>query len=296
MTVAKPPLPPRLRVYAYDVVKTFGLFSVLPVLPLANALRDPARAAWYGYTIHLVQYATLPLVGLVKMALALALAWGAAGLWGPAAGAALGVIAYQALSGGMHLDGFADTMDALFAAGTKNPRVAMRDPNVGALGVVYLIFYLALFGLFGGLVLHAWLTAPEPALAAALMAALFAAAVGPRLLCHALVVTRFGKGVENDRLTQVTPPYPWWRDRGRLWPAVLWWASLVAVLALAGGGAAPLLWLLGFGLLGNVFVAGYVLRHRVLPTLGFVNGDVLGFAICLSELLHLILAALVFVR
>lgn len=290
---ATPSISQRLRVYAYELVKTFGLFSVLPVLRVGQALRDEGRAEWYTYSINLTQYFALPLVGAVKLALALALGWAAAAPWGPGIGAALAVIAYVGLSGGMHLDGFADTMDALFAAGTKDARVVLRDPHVGALGVVYLILYLALTGVFAGLAVWAWLTAPS----AALTGALLLVAVSPRLLCHGLVAVSFGRGFENDRLVQVIPPYPWWPRGSRRLPATLaWWAlQLAAILGLAGG-AAELWLLLALGAAANLGLALYTLRRRVLPTLGFINGDVLGFTICLSELAHWVLVALLFVR
>ena len=290
---AMPPLATRLRVYTYELVKTFGLFSVLPVLSLGQALRDETRPDWYTYSINVTQYYALPLVALVKLAIALVLSYGAAGLWGEAAGAVLGVIGYLALSGGMHLDGFADTMDALFAAGTKDPGQVMRDPHVGALGVVYLLFYLALYGLFGGLVLHTWLVASTPAMTAALALV----AVSPRLFCHALVAISFGRGFENDRLTKVTPPYPWWRGGGRgLVLTLAWWAVLVGAILFGSGFSGDVLALLVLGVLGHLAIALYILKGRVLPTLGFINGDVLGFGICLAELAHWCLVALFFVR
>jgi cobalamin synthase len=286
-----PPLATRLRVYAYELVKTFGLFSVLPVLSIGQALRDETQPGWYTYSINITQYFALPLVAAVKLVLALALASGAAELWGTEAGAALGVIAYLALSGGMHLDGFADTMDALFAAGTKDPRTVMRDPRVGALGVVYLVFFLALYGLFAGIALNQWLAEPTPGLTAALLAA----AISPRLFCHALVMASFGRGFENDRLTRVTPPYPWWRDGpGQVAVTFSWWGLILAILVFASGAPGAVLLLLALGGLGYLVIASYTLRRRVLPTLGFVNGDVLGFAICLAELTHWLLVALIF--
>jgi cobalamin synthase len=288
-----PPLRTRLRVYAYETVKTFGLFSVLPVLRLGQALRDEARPEWYTYSINLTQYYAMPVVALVKLAIALAAAYGTGQLWGEAAGAAIGVIGYLALSGGMHLDGFADTMDALFAAGTKPAREAMRDPHVGALGVVYLLIYLALYGVLAGLSLQAWLAQPTPALAAALVAA----AIGPRVFCHTLVLASFGRGFENDRLTQVTPPYPWWRGgMFAVASALGWWAVLLAGVVALGQGSPLVLAVIALGALGEAGIALYTLRKRVLPTLGFINGDVLGFAICLAELWHWLLIALIFVR
>ena len=288
-----PPLRTRLRVYAYEVLKTFALFSVLPVVPLSRALRDEAKPELYTYSINIIQYFAMPLVGLVKLAIALALALGAATLWGDAAGAALAVIAYLALSGGMHLDGFADTMDALFAASAKPAAEVLRDPHVGALGVVYLLIYLALYALFAGLAVDAWLAAPGPVLTAAVASV----AVAPRVFCHGLVMASFGRDFQNDRLTRVTPPYPWWRGgRPVNLAGVAWWAMLALAILAVSGGSPAVLGLLAAGALGQLALAGYALKQRILPTLGFINGDVLGFTICLGELIHWLLVALIFVR
>ncbi len=47
------------------------------------------------------------------------------------------VVALAAVTGGMHLDGVADTADAFFSGKNKDEMLAiMRDPRVGALGVV----------------------------------------------------------------------------------------------------------------------------------------------------------------
>ncbi len=47
------------------------------------------------------------------------------------------------LSGGIHLDGFADTLDGLFA-GKQKAQIALKDPNIGALGAIFLFLFLAL--------------------------------------------------------------------------------------------------------------------------------------------------------
>jgi len=78
------------------------------------------------------------------------------------------VLALAALSGGMHLDGLADSADGLLGAGGRTPeeRLAiMRDARVGAYGVLALIAVLflkwsALLSLSHGLRAEALLLAP----------------------------------------------------------------------------------------------------------------------------------------
>jgi len=53
------------------------------------------------------------------------------------------VTAWAVLTGGMHLDGVADSSDGLFASATPERRLEiMRDPRVGTFGVLSLVFLL----------------------------------------------------------------------------------------------------------------------------------------------------------
>jgi hypothetical protein len=83
-----PPLRTRLRVHADETVKTFALFSARPVLRLGQALRGESRPEWYTDSINLTPYYAMPVVRLVKLAIALAGAYGAGQLWGEVAGTA----------------------------------------------------------------------------------------------------------------------------------------------------------------------------------------------------------------
>ena len=62
----------------------------------------------------------------------------------PAAAAILAVAAIAILSGGVHLDGLADTADALAAVGPEAAERARKDPAVGAAGASALILVLGL--------------------------------------------------------------------------------------------------------------------------------------------------------
>jgi adenosylcobinamide-GDP ribazoletransferase len=56
---------------------------------------------------------------------------------------ALIVVAWAVLTGGLHLDGWADCCDALFGAATREQRLEiLRDPRLGSFGVVGLLLLL----------------------------------------------------------------------------------------------------------------------------------------------------------
>jgi adenosylcobinamide-GDP ribazoletransferase len=112
-----------------------GLFTILPVRAAPGIGRaDAARAVLW-----------LPVVGLLLWvpAAAVLLAVEAGGHSGPrrllAAALAMGVLAL--LTGGLHLDGLADTADGL---GSRRPRdealAIMRRSDVGPFGVAALVF------------------------------------------------------------------------------------------------------------------------------------------------------------
>jgi len=109
--------------------------TTLPVrLPDDWSAGDSGRAAvWY------------PLVGLVVGALTW-LAWkGAMLAFPPLAAGVITLIVWVALTGGLHLDGLADCCDGLFVSAPAERRLEiMKDPHIGAFGVIGLILVLLL--------------------------------------------------------------------------------------------------------------------------------------------------------
>ncbi|MCU0508777.1 MAG: adenosylcobinamide-GDP ribazoletransferase [Anaerolineae bacterium] len=119
-----------------DLLRALGLLTTLPVRPRWDETVKPGRAmAWY------------PLAGLIvgglTAAVAFALAW--LGLAERAAllAAALVLAAWAALTGALHLDGWADCCDALFVPAEREKRLAiMKDPRLGSFGAVGLALLL----------------------------------------------------------------------------------------------------------------------------------------------------------
>jgi adenosylcobinamide-GDP ribazoletransferase len=113
----------------------FGLLTTLPIgLPDDWQPGDSGRAAvWY------------PIVGLMIGALTW-LAWTGFMLVLPAfVAAVLALFVWVALTGGLHLDGFADCCDGLLVSASRERRLEiMQDPHVGAFGAIGLILILLL--------------------------------------------------------------------------------------------------------------------------------------------------------
>jgi adenosylcobinamide-GDP ribazoletransferase len=113
----------------------FGLMTTLPFrLPEDWLAGDSGRAAlWY------------PLVGLVIGALTW-LTWkGTTSVFPAFVAGIVTLMIWVVLSGGLHLDGLADCCDGLFASVSPERRLEiMKDPHVGAFGVIGLILVLFL--------------------------------------------------------------------------------------------------------------------------------------------------------
>jgi adenosylcobinamide-GDP ribazoletransferase len=111
--------------------------TTLPIrLPEDWSAGDSGRAAvWY------------PLVGLAIGAITW-LAWNGAVLAFPVwVAGVVTLVVWVVLTGGLHLDGLADCCDGLLASTTVERRLEiMKDPHVGAFGVVGLILVLMLKG------------------------------------------------------------------------------------------------------------------------------------------------------
>ncbi|QBF32428.1 adenosylcobinamide-GDP ribazoletransferase [Thalassococcus sp. S3] len=120
----------------WDVPVAFALLSRLPVPhPPDAAFARQARGAW-----------AFPLVGIVIGGLSLTVASLAMMLGLPAliaAGLALGT--QMALTGAMHEDGLADTVDGLWGGWTVERRLEiMKDSHIGTYGVLALILSFGL--------------------------------------------------------------------------------------------------------------------------------------------------------
>jgi adenosylcobinamide-GDP ribazoletransferase len=132
-----------------------SFLTILPVaIESANESDVAASMAWF------------PLVGVV-MGIVFALEdYALAFLLGHAVRSAIVVLSMAALSGAVHLDGLADTADAL-GAGRDRVRVLeiLRDSRIGAFGAIALFFalglkVLALAGLSGRPRIEALILAP----------------------------------------------------------------------------------------------------------------------------------------
>jgi adenosylcobinamide-GDP ribazoletransferase len=115
----------------------FGLMTTIPFkLPDDWSAGDSGRASvWY------------PLVGLVIGVLTW-LTWKGAMLLFPSLVAGIiTLVAWVALTGGLHLDGLADCCDGLLASTSVERRLEiMKDPHLGAFGTIGMIMVLLLKG------------------------------------------------------------------------------------------------------------------------------------------------------
>ncbi len=113
----------------------FGLMTTLPVrLPDDWSEGDSGRASvWY------------PFVGLVVGALTWFVWKGAMFAFPPLVAGILALLVWVVLTGGLHLDGLADCCDGLLASTSVERRLEiMKDPHVGAFGVISLVLILLL--------------------------------------------------------------------------------------------------------------------------------------------------------
>jgi adenosylcobinamide-GDP ribazoletransferase len=184
----------------------------------------------------------------------------------PLIGASLLVAGWKIATGGIHLDGLADSLDGLAGADAERRRAMMRDSRIGVFGATGLALVLILFvaGLFE-----------------------LAAPIRNRLLLLAPVVGRVTPLLAGAWLRPATPG----QGLGSAFAAGL---SPAAGLVHVAAGLALATWLLGPW--GAVIAAGAL--SLALIWAGFaasrfdgVTGDVLGAVVELGELAVILLGA-----
>lgn len=232
--------------------------AFLTRLPVPGAAGMDARAVGRAS-------AYFPVAGAVLGALLVAARHALPGRLPATLQAALLLALLALLTGALHLDGLADTVDGLGGGRTREDALRiMRDHAVGAYGAVSLVLLLLVE-------------------AAALAELLHRGATGDRWLILALTISRWTP-------VPLARVLPYARPGGGLGAAVTehgGWADLVAATAIAFGAAVWVGWagLAALGATALLLVAfGWHLRRR----LGGITGDTLGAAIVLSEALVLV--------
>lgn len=206
---------------------------------------------------------TLPFVGALLAGLSIALFMGLESLgW---LGAFIAAVAYMVLYGFIHTEAVIDVTDALYAAHSgKDPYAIIKDPTVGAMGVLYGVsFTLLKIAALSSLLMH-HLFLPFVAIA---------------------VISRLG-------LLVLIRMYDFRSSFVSQLHANLRMFPLVLVIGLFG--------ILGFYLLSwNVFLLFFVgvftallLSFFTKKSLRFINGDVLGMSLEGSELVLMIVVLL----
>jgi adenosylcobinamide-GDP ribazoletransferase len=239
-----------------DLLRALGLLTTLPVRPRWDESVRPGRAmAWY------------PLAGLIVGALAAAVAAGLAALGltarAPLLGAGLVLAAWVALTGALHLDGWADCCDALFVPADRDKRLAiMKDPRLGSFGAVGLVLLLLVkLGALQGL-----LAGPAPTLAALPLAAGLARSLVVVAAWRAPLAKREGMAFYM---------------RQSLGPREVVIATLTAVVALAVATSA--LGLAAVAAFAAASLAALTVALLARARLGGLTGDVYGAMIELGE-------------
>ena len=117
-----------------DARAALGFLTRIPVGRVESAEPSLTRIAAY-----------FPLVGVVVAAVGFGAWWVGTSLLGSLAGAVLSVVAAVMVTGALHEDGLADTVDGLWGGATPSERLAiMRDSRLGTYGAVAVVADLLL--------------------------------------------------------------------------------------------------------------------------------------------------------
>lgn len=240
-----------------DVRAGLGFYTRLPVAPSPLDRGALARALWTG-----------PLVGVLVGGIGAA-AYGLAAALGlsPWLAAAFAVGAVIAITGGLHEDGLADTLDGFGGGATPERKLAiMRDSRIGTYGVSALV--LALILRVGALA--------SLADAALVLSALVAAHAASRAALPAFMT--WVPPARTDGLSA---------GAGRPSGASAVAAMVLGVIAL-GFGLGPARGAVAFMLIG---LAGMAMAWLCRRQIGGQTGDVLGALQQVGEILVLMTAA-----
>ncbi len=219
-----------------------------------------------------------PAVGCCVGAFVAAVLWGTAQVLPMTVAVGLAIAAGAWLTGAFHEDGFADTLDALGGAVSRERALEiMKDSRLGSYGVLGLVLLIGI----------KWAALAALPLATALAALLLAHTASRALTVVLLGVLRYAGDVEHAKAKPMAQQV----GAGSVAVALGW--SAAVVLAMWGGAALSSLQLLAALL--ALSVAGLVCARWFKRRLGGYTGDTLGAAQQIGET-AMLLAVLATIR
>ncbi len=241
-------------------------FTLLTRLPLTRFVSAEWSSKHYQLSVYYY-----PLVGAVIGLLVFGFSCLLPASAPPLLQAALILLVWVVLSGGLHLDGLADSFDAYFAA-HKNPQKALavfKDPASGPMGVTALILIL--------LLKFAALASLQTPLLFAVLSACVAARAAALLMMNTTAYAR--EPDENGMVPQLEHP----RVTMATYSVVI--ACMVLLFL-----STP--WPLAMFISGSVLLISWWWRRLWLKEINGFTGDCLGALIEMTETLVLLICAL----
>ncbi|MBI5815033.1 MAG: adenosylcobinamide-GDP ribazoletransferase [Nitrospinae bacterium] len=232
--------------------------AFLTALPVPESLRGETKYM-AGCAIH------FPAVGLLIGVLLIGINYGAIHLFAPLPAAVITAIAMSWVSGGLHMDGLADTADG-FLSGAARERIfeIMKDSRTGAMGV--------------------FAVASVVALKSASIASL-----KPDVTCAALILTPFAGRIAMLAAISIYPYVSGANGLGNVFApgvntrgSVLWWAIMAAAGAVMAG-ITGIAWVIGVTF--TFFAFGAYCRRKI----GGMTGDTYGALCEMTETVSLLL-------
>jgi adenosylcobinamide-GDP ribazoletransferase len=240
----------------------FAFLTAVPVGGFPYSSRE-----WRWASAH------FPLIGVCLGGVLLGVWWGGAGI-GPWVAAVLVAIALALLTGALHEDALADTVDALGGGGTRE-RIfeILKDSRIGAYGALAILLSVLL-----RVALYASLLPHRPLL-------LVAATALSRAPCVWLMATLDYVTPENVARNAAIAG----TTRIQASVATAWSAAVLAVL----GALDAIAWGQALAMVAAAAAVGLVAAWRYRARVGGVTGDLLGATVPIAECAMLLAAGLV---